>query len=541
MKKAKKILALMLVVILAGMTFLVPVSAATRIDPEDGISAKLEIGFYRFVDKLIVVIGKILNTMIPGMNWTSKWGFTGCTEREGLMKGEETFDTAVTDNSKWSMGYSSASLLEDLPVMSGDYYMAGSLSVGGRNVARIIDDQLVTVYAVSDGVSGTLVHAVIDGYGIARGDVIEIRNRLAEFAEQNNIISINVSVMHQHSGIDTLGLGAPLAKALLTNPAKIIFGAQQNDLVRGTNKEFMENLFTKTVDCVKTAVSTMSEGTLYYGTCEIGDLMFDKRDPQVYDENLNRLRFIPDDESKNEIWVCELAVHCVNLGASSDQLSADYPYYFRNIIKEETDADVVMVEGAELAITTDYSNISVPESDDPSAHLYAYARELADRTEAIGNDEQLAPVMNVTFSEAVITPDNEVIILAARQGLMNITIEKDLLGRYYLITEVGYIELGNTVGIFCAPGELAPEIIYGGAQSAEKSWTGESWDYAPLAETAGTEHIMVYGLCNDQVGYVITDNDFRSLLTENEEIVSASTKAGSQLTEAFEALLATVK
>lgn len=540
MKKAKKVIAVILAMVMVGLTFIIPVCAAERIDPNDGAGAKAKIFFYRLVDKLIVVVGKVLNLMIPGLDWTTKWSFAECSESTGLMPGASEFDDSTKDGAQWAMGYASASLLDGIDVMSGEYYMAGSLSVNGRTPSKLLDDQRVCAYALTDGANGIAVQAVIDGYGIARGDVIEIRNRLSDFSKEYNIVSINVSVMHQHSCIDTLGLGAPLAAALLKNPAKAITGQSTDNFVKGTNTTFMENMFEKTVDCIEEAVETMTEGSLYYGSGDIGEYMYDKRDPQVYDTNINRLRFVPEDESYNEIWVCQLSVHCVNLGASTDILSGDYPYYFRNYIKEQTGADVVMTEGAELAITTDYTNVQ-SESEDDAVKLEAYAKAIGDITISIDNDIELSPVMNVAFREVSIQATNEVLVLACRQGLINNVIEKNIIGNLSVVTEIGYMELGNEVGIICMPGELAPEIVFGGAQSADKSWTGESWDYAPMAETAGVEHIMVYGLCNDQIGYVITDNDVRSMLTENEEIVASSTKSASILTEAFEALIAEVK
>ena len=103
------------------------------------------------------------------------------------------------------------------------------------------------------------------------------------------------------------------------------------------------------------------------------------------------------------------------------------------------------------------------------------------------------------------------------------------------------MELGNKVGIAMIPGEIAPEILWDGAVSKDASWTKTSWDYAPMKDTAGVEKLICFGLNNDQIGYILTDNDFRSMFTENEEINAASLKSGSIITAAFEALVASVK
>jgi hypothetical protein len=48
---------------------------------------------------------------------------------------------------------------------------------------------------------------------------------------------------------------------------------------------------------------------------------------------------------------------------------------------------------------------------------------------------------------------------------------------------------------------------------------------------------MVFGLCNDQSGYVLRDNEYHSLLSENEEVNVISTTAGSTFVNAFISLL----
>ncbi|MBQ3889688.1 MAG: hypothetical protein II738_08085, partial [Clostridia bacterium] len=78
--------------------------------------------------------------------------------------------------------------------------------------------------------------------------------------------------------------------------------------------------------------------------------------------------------------------------------------------------------------------------------------------------------------------------------------------------------------------------------SGDGSWTGEVWGREPLSKFTGVDqrHVMVYGLCNDQCGYVLRDNEYRSIIDNNEEVMAVSTTAGSTFTEAFTALLESV-
>ena len=541
MKKAKRILALVLAVVFVLLTMAVPASAASKVDPSEGIGAKIEATLYQILDKMVFYLGKVLNLLIPGLNLGDRWqNYDDYTAPEGFYAGESSFDTEVKDGAKWSAGYAYGSLLEGLDILGGSYYMAGTLEVTeGRVPVKIIDDQGVNVYALSDGTSGIVVQAVVDGYGLARGDVLEIRNRLADFAKENNIISINVSALHQHSGIDILGMGAPLLPAILKNPALSLIGGDLKDYVGGKNPVFMENLYKVVSECIMTAVNDMEAGTLYYGSVDASELIYDKREPITFDGELHRFRFDPDNEKSNEIWLCEAGIHCVGFGAGADVISADFPYYFKQYIKANTGADVVYTQGAELAITTEYEGLEYEDTEDNSG-VKAYGTALAERALAINNEIELQPVLNVAMKEVTIETDNQILTLVVREGLINSVITKDGLS-YNIITEIGYMELGNEVGVVMIPGEIAPELIWGGVVGADKSWTNDTWDYDALSDTAKVNKLLCFGLNNDQIGYILADNDIHSMFTENEEINASSTKSGSALTKAFEALIAEVK
>lgn len=541
MKKAKKILAVLLTVIIVMLSVAAPASAASKLDPSEGPMQKLQSVFYMLLDKLIVFIGKVLNAVIPGTDWGDRW-----IDRDDYLtpdtfyQGESEFDTEVSAESEWSMGYSYGSLLEGLDILGGEYFMAGSLQAVSKKVpTEILDDQGVTVYAISDGTSGIVVHAVIDGFGIARGDVLRIRERLADFAEENNIISINVSVLHQHSAIDILGMGVDLVPALILNPGMNALGMGKDMLSTGKTQKFMDNLYDVVTETVIEAVEDMEEGTLYYGSADVSDLMHDKRKPEVFDGNIHRLRFDPYDEQSDEIWVCEAGIHCTGFSGDDTYISADFPYYFKEYVKETVGADVVYVQGAELAITTDRSNVSYTMTE-KNSKVKAYGIALANRVIAIENEKALDPVLNVSFTEVAVSADNPVLTLAVREGIIDSVVVKDG-NDFVIITEVGYMELGNVLGIAMIPGEIAPEILWGGAVSESESWTKESWDYAPLQETAGVETLICFGLNNDQMGYILPDNDIRSMFTENEEINVVAANAGSVITEAFQNLVAAVK
>ena len=540
MKKIKKPLALFLAAVVILLSAATPALAASKVDPSQSTSQKIQAALYMMLDSAIRFVGKILNKVIPGLDWRNVWqNYDDYITPDSFYKGEEKFETQVSSSAVWSMGYAYGSLLEGLDVLDGSYGMAGRLqTVSMQKPTSVIDDQGVSTYAVSDGVSGIVVQAVVDGYGLARGDVLKIRERLSEFAKEKNIISINISTLHQHSLIDTLGMGVALIPALLLNPGMNAVGADEK-LMTGKNQKFMDNLYKVVTQSVIDAVDNMREGTLYYSCADASDLMYDKRKPDVFDGEIHRLRFDPADETANEIWVCEAGIHCTGVGASGTDISSDYPYYFKQYIKETVGADVVYVQGAELAITDECDNISY-NPDDKIDKVRAYGTELAKRVLAIENEAALEPVLNIRLQEVAVTADNPVLILAVREGIVDSVVTENGTN-LTIVTEIGYMELGNKIGIVFVPGEIAPEIIWGGAVSKEESWTKESWDYPALEAVSGAKKLLCFGLNNDQIGYILPDNDIRSMFTENEEINAASVNAGSVLTEAYTELFKSIR
>ena len=570
---SKKVLAVILSLILTFSVITVPVGAADIVLPETSI----ENVFNMFIDQLLSYILTYLNKYWPG--YEDKWSTSEDYVPENFYQGEETFDKTVSPDAQWKVGYAGASLLEGIDPMSGDYFLAGSLEpIVGRVPTQVIDDQRVRVYAISDGVSSTVVHAVIDGFGLSRGDVMEIRSRMAEFAEKYGVVAINVSVLHQHSCIDTLGMNVPLAQALIMNTGNAATGGLLDDQKVQKNQQFMENLFAKTVYAMKRAVVNMKTGDLYYGSVDVADYIKDKRDPQAIDSEIQRLRFVPEDGT-GETWILEAGIHCTSIGAGPEELTADYPYYIEKTIREEIGANVVFIQGAELAITTreillcgecdsianvahteDGVEISCPNGcgevafgdDIGEANDIWYQNNIGDKNDfetmaeygyilaqkviAIEEEEKLDPVLNIAMQEVALDVDNQILTLAAREDVLNAVITKAGDG-YNMITEIGYMELGNSVAVFLCPGEFDPILIYGGPESGDASWTGGEWAMPALKDCTNCENVMVFGLCNDQAGYVLRDNEYHSLLSENEEVNIISRTAGSTFVNSFMDLL----
>ena len=498
---------------------------------------------YKLADQIIDALVKGINKNIPSVKFEQKENFTS----EMFFEGMEDYLSAPASNAVWSLGYGSASL-QTGDELDGKHYVGGSLSFPKSKAATAIyDDQRVRVIAINDGSGrGTLIFAVIDGFGISSTDVRGIRKELADFAKANNIVGINISVLHQHSCVDTFGMNGDLVKMIFTNPAlnriNNTFGTDYK-LLNGQNASFMKHLYDVTVDSVKEAVNSMTTGKMYYSEIEAGEYIRDKREPMVFDSKIHRFRFVPDNGTK-ETWLCNMAIHAVGNGAAGTAITGDYPYYIEQEVNK-AGANFIQIQGAELAISSKHDSLNLPEGTPRLESLKIYGTTLGKLiVESNEAETEVAPLLNYRMKEYYVPVTNQILEFAGRLGALTNTVVTTDNDNHVLevATELGYLEIGTKLAVAIIPGELEPAIAYGGYLDADHSWTGTDFDYPSLQDIVGTDkELLVFGLMNDQIGYILEDNDYSSILSGvNEEIVATGNVAGSTTINAFEDLMESI-
>ncbi len=491
---------------------------------------------YNLLDKAMCAVIKGIACATPTpVAWNSD------EDIDGFMKGTQEFITKPADGASWSMGYDSRSIMLSEAETIGKLMVAGSISLESKAATEIVDDLKVRTIALNDGSGrGTAIIAVIDGYGLSLPDVREIRTRLSSYAKENDINSITVSVMHQHSAVDTFGMNGNIWKMLLFNMANGLFG---KDMENGKDDAYMENLFTKCTESVKAATESLKEGKLYLGTADASKYTIDKRAPYVMDANFNRLRFVPADGSK-ETWLVSSPVHCVGNGAAGTALTGDYPYYAEKEIGEK--ANVLFYLGAELGTTQNRNEKTVYGYNEDMTRLEemaGFGKSIGIDLKKIENEQEISPLLNVRYKEISFDIDNPILLFAGKLGMFENLIKK-VDGEYKVISEIGYIELGDTLAFSVVPGELAAEIAYGGYLPADYAWSGKDCSHKTmteiLKENGIDRDVHVLGLANDQIGYIVAENDYMPMIHENSqsiEFVSLGKNTASTLLTSFEELI----
>lgn len=405
-----------------------------------------------------------------------------------MLTGDEVFSY---NGEKWTVGFAKEVLTPD-DITEETYYIAG---YNTNNPAKsVLDDMYAkAVYLDDNSGRGGVVVCAIDCVGISRKDINDIRKIVIESGKIPEIKSINICATHTHSAIDTQGLWG------------------KNFLSDGKNEEFMNSLKEKTAEAIIAAYEAKKDGNLYFGTTESENLLTDTREPIDFDSTVTSIRFDPADGS-NDTYIVNFTCHAEMLGSKTTFVSADFPAYMDKEIYERTGgANVVFINGAVGGLITG-AEIDTFLRGDPEftiEHTKQFGKNVANLVLSIDNEIPLAPAINVKTEAIEVECDNTALVLVRFLGVLNNDIAKDKDKNISIISEVSYMELGNKqIGVYMIPGELSPELESGNFFSAEESANGTEVDYKPLSEMSRCEHNFVLGLCNDELGYIIPENDF---------------------------------
>ncbi len=515
-KKSTKILALLLSLVCLFSMFAVPAAAEDEVEEVSAI----EKGFFNFTDVLVNGLVSGIASIIPKpQSWINEADY----KSENVPVGTEKFLDAPAANAQWSLGYAQNSIIEGQHVIGKNHFVSGGIAISPKYPTKIVDDSKVRVIAMNDGSGrGTVVFAVLDAYGLANNDVREIRARIADYAKEKNIVSVNVAVLHQHSAVDTFGMNGNIVEAVFLNPLKNfingVAGKTIFELHNGKNDGFQNNLFDVTVDTIETAVAQMETGKLYYGEVDVEEFVRDKRPPYALENTLNRFRFVPDDANSKETWFSTSEIHCVGNGVQGTDITADYPYYMEEYVNDNADANFMLLLGAELATSQNHDPFNGETYPEGVEGYMILGEKLGEKLASITEEREIAPLLNITHKEIKLEIENQIMHLAAKAGLFEnqAVITADGVK---VVSEIGYMEIGTDLAVALVPGELEASIAFGGGLGKDDAWRGEDWKYDSIQTLVGDRELLVFGLCNDQIGYIVPTNDYMPMLWEDSKSI----------------------
>lgn len=575
MKKALKSLTAILLAMVMLFTATAPTALAATEKHNEAIRTVTDI-VGGIIDGAISLLGFLTPT--PKYPTVDEY-FKG--ESKNFYEGTANFIDSAAEDAKWSLGFGKESLVPDnLLDGSKKYYTGGYFT---QKVSGVYDDQRANAIALNDGSGrGTTVFAAIDGIGVGNADVRAIRAaveaKLAAQGIESDINAININATHCHTVIDTQGIGLDLIGKILLG----FFGGAK----RSIDKEFLEVMVDRASDAIIEAYKNLETGKLYYfETPGIGkdeakgiypddeySYIHNKRyDTEGYQHCFACFKFVPDNADSAGTIFSNLGAHPTTIDREVAHLSADFPNYMEEKINE-AGMNFMFIQGAQAPVSVNKSGIDdedvlkdvaakVAEKADISGYEtpillgYEFARLILNAQE---NAIELEPILNVKMAEYAVKLETGLLGFGAIEGFIGTTTVKDSDSKtgYSIITEAGYIEIGKDIVLLTAPGELVPQLVYGNVVSAEDSYLGTEWTYDATASLVPEgKTVLVMGLCNDAIGYIVPDNDYAHFIADSlwdmdgaeklfgpyhrhyEEMLATGSTAGSATVEALNALV----
>lgn len=521
MKKVSlKIMSILLVLTLVFTGGAVSVSAAdvtanTAVQVQE--AAEGPNGFMKFLyNTLNVVCEALVSTIckiyVNPKNWQKLDDYD--SDEVGFMAGRENYQTEAKEGNKWSLGYSSRSIVPE-DIADGKYYIGRDLTV--RIAKDVYDDNRIRVAAIDDNSGeGVVVIGAIDSLGVTSTDIRTIRKAIIEWCESNGkkVSSINITATHSHSALDTQGVATEFFKKLAGSFWANLVGSNAELPGLEAAAEFKEFFVGESIEAVKEAFNNMEDGDLYFAEIDTSEFMHDKRD-LIAREDLQKtavLHFVPEAEDSEGTYIADISCHATSFSASHGYITGDYIYYLDKYIKEQTGDNTVMVAGALGQVSRDieYSEEGMDEYTALGAESDALGSAFGKLIIEADYGEALEPVLNATHKEIFIQPENSILVLACEIKLVNNKVYYDglLFKQFYMPSEIGYLEFGNEVAFALFPGELYPEVFLGNDITGGVTWDGTEWQYDSLKDEVEGVDTYAVSLANDALGYAVTDNNF---------------------------------
>ncbi len=487
------------------------------------------------------ILGSFLNILIPDSAAVLDYEEFDLDAYENFYAGMEEFIDEPQGDAVWSLGYGKETILPadfgEKSYAKGAYipYIFGNEMY--KDEEGNDEDLMARAIVMDDGSGrGKVVFIALDAMGLANADVRLIREALKDIAAQNNIVSINVSCTHIHTGIDSQGVWS--------DPVGVIFNNILGGEVKyGVDRSFIESVVSGSKKAVEEALADMTTGELYYSSVDIEEYVWDRTAPISLDTNMYKLEFVPFSSEKAPTIIATFGCHPESSSYDwsddgSDRLlpfdlkfSADFIWYTEKVMNA-AGYNFIYIQGNVSTVTSGRGNSN--DGIDGNAHYTAvrYGYEIgymllgmnlneADRialnkatgdrldVELYKNKEgysvwyegfpvvdavEVEPVLNIKVKQFFVQIDNNIITLLGKTSVADNLVLKSDDGKHYTVSEVGYLEIGDEMKVYMSPGETFGELVFGGKGA-------EGFAFEPVREYTG-EDIIVMDLMNDAAGYV---------------------------------------
>ena len=400
-----------------------------------------------------------------------------------------------------SIGYALTALT---PTLDRPVYLAG---FGQKRRAQSVHDDLTARALALRNDQAILVLCALDLIGFFRPYALEVARRVGEQYPGAQVI---LASTHTHHGPDTMGLWGPDTRH------------------SGIDPEYLASVKKRLADVICQAIGAASRGIpaeaqtvamLKAASVCVPGLAKNARNPEIVDDELACLQFIGLD-GQPHASLFNFPCHPEVLWEHNPYITADYPGPLRDAVEADTGAPCIFFSGSLGGMMTpDVKEHSFAEAEQMGLALAASGLKALEETQIIDR----MPEFSLRRAEIKIKVTNLLFKLAFRRGLL-----PDVRNRRgEVVTEVNLVRLGP-LWLATVPGELLPKL--GLALKA-------------CLQEAGAPVAGIIGLANDELGYILPEEDFRYPLNpfrpgkHYEETMSLGKQAGPLVVGAIKKIL----
>ena len=402
------------------------------------------------------------------------------------------------------VGFARLKINPDLSVPAKPIYVAG---FGQNRRATTVHDDLWAIACVMDDGISRLGIVGLDSIGFFHDDVVRVRRQLPPDWKLNYTV---ICSTHNHSTPDLMGLWGP------------------DYLHTGVNPAYLQQVRQACVAVLGAAVTNLqpARASFFEIPTETDGLVADTRKPIVFDPNIRVMRFVEASSGKSLGSIVGWADHPETPWSENTELTADYCGYLRDALENG-----VSVDGRQLAEGVGGINLYINGAigglmtTPPGVKVHDpylnqdFQKPSHDKARALGRQlaSRILPKLqetNTTWVDQLpigisaktieLPLHNKIFLLAGYLGIL----DRGYVRWRTLRTEVALFTLGD-VSIACVPGEIYPEIVNGGIEQAPGGdYQVAPVEVPPIREFMPSRIKFVFGLANDEVGYLIPKSEW---------------------------------
>lgn len=353
--------------------------------------------------------------------------------------------------------------------------------------SRGVHDPLhARVLALAQG-SFTLLFITLDLIGVQNGD----RTRLEAAWTRHGIDSRHVLVLssHSHSGPDTLGLwGLP-------------------PFFSGQDEEYMETLREHLSQAVEEALARLEPAEMAATSVFVAPegLLCNRRRPGVLDREVAVLQLRDVRGGAPLATLFGLGCHATVLDRENTLLSADFPGFAARHLEAELGGVALFVAGAVGgAVVPDVQERSFASAERVGVRLAGVVQKAVRAAGPFRRTAKLA----LWHLPIFLRNENRLYGLLLARGLIDRCVHED----DHLQTEVNLWQVGDLI-VLSVPGEITPDLSL------------------RLKERLRPHPVLIAGLANDELGYLLPAHDHDSPWFAYERKLSLGPEAGAQVME----------